>query len=112
MAFKKICTVDDVWEGEMESFETDGGVTVLIVALAGGDFKAYQGMCPHQEIELVEGEFDGKVLTCRAHLWQFDVGTGQGVNPTDVCLAEYPLRLQGEDLYVDVAGIEPRRAHS
>jgi len=52
------------------------------------------------------------VLTCRAHLWQFDLESGQGVNPGDCQLAVYPTRVDGDDVYVDVAGIVPRHSHT
>ncbi len=112
MAFEKICTLDDVWEGDMDSFDSESGVPVLVVGVDGGEIKAFQGMCPHQEIELVEGEFKGNVLTCRAHLWQFDVTTGQGINPDDCKIAEYPTKVDGDDVYVDVEGVQPFTSHS
>ncbi|MDX2425557.1 MAG: Rieske 2Fe-2S domain-containing protein [Cycloclasticus sp.] len=112
MAFEKICTLDDVWEGDMDAFETLNGTQVLVLGVDGGDLKAFQAVCPHQEIDLVEGEFDGKVLTCKAHLWQFDVSSGKGLNPTDCQIAEYPVKIEGEDVLVDVKGIEPFTAHS
>ncbi|MCF6193467.1 MAG: Rieske 2Fe-2S domain-containing protein [Kangiellaceae bacterium] len=112
MAFEKICTLDDVWEGDMESFETSQGIDILVLGVDGGELKAFQAMCPHQEIELVEGEFDGKVLTCKAHLWQFDCKSGAGLNPTDCKLASYPLKIEDEDVLVDVDGVEPFRSHS
>ena len=58
MAFEKICTLDDVWEGDMDSFETQNGTQVLVLGVEDGGLKAFQAVCPHQEIELVEGEFD------------------------------------------------------
>jgi toluene monooxygenase system ferredoxin subunit len=107
MAFEKICTLDDVWEGEMATYQTADGTGVLLVVLRGGDVRAYQAMCPHQEVELVEGTLEKNILTCRAHLWQFDVCTGQGVNPADSALAQYPTKVEGENIYVDIDGIQP-----
>lgn len=102
MAFEKICTLDDVWEGEMAGFTCGDGTPVLLVVLEGGEVKAYQGHCPHQEIELAEGTLDGTLLTCAAHLWQFDVATGAGVNPASCRLAEYETKVVGDEVMVDV----------
>lgn len=96
----------------MDCFPTSSGVDVLVVGLEGGKVKAFQSHCPHQDIELVEGEFDGKVLTCRAHLWQFDCHSGKGINPDDCHISEYPVKIDGEDIYVDIEGIEPFQSHS
>ena len=111
MSFTKVCTVDDLWEGEMESFSVDGH-DILVVCAEGGEFKAFQGICPHQDIPLSEGKFDGQKIICRAHLWQFDAGTGKGINPDDCALAEYPVRLEGDDVLVDTANVEPLFAHT
>jgi toluene monooxygenase system ferredoxin subunit len=35
-----------------------------------------QAICPHQEVALCEGLFDGTVLTCHQHLWQWDIRSG------------------------------------
>jgi toluene monooxygenase system ferredoxin subunit len=111
MAFEKICTLDDVWEGEMDCFDTADGQSVLILCQDGGAIKAVQAMCPHQEIELVEGTFEKGVLTCRAHLWQFDVSSCKGINPDDTEIAEYPVKIEGDDVYVDVVGVKPCKSH-
>lgn len=111
MSFTKVCTLDDVWEGEMESF-TVNGHDVLLVCAEGGDVKAFQGICPHQDIPLVEGKFDGTKVICRAHLWQFDACTGKGINPEDCALAEYPVKVDGEDILVETDGVEPLFAHT
>lgn len=109
MGFKKICTIDDVWEGEMAEFELDGH-EVLIVHLDGGRVMAWQGTCPHQDIPLSEGKLEFGLLTCRAHLWQFDAASGCSVNPTGCELAQYPVRLEGDEVQVDVEGVVPKHA--
>ncbi len=112
MAFEKICTLDDIWEGDMASFETGDVTEVLLVYANGGELRAFQNICPHQHFELIEGKLDDNVLTCRAHLWQFDVHTGKGINPADCALAIYPIKIEGDDVFVDVDGIGPLVSHS
>ncbi|QRY61164.1 Rieske 2Fe-2S domain-containing protein [Gordonia sp. PDNC005] len=111
MAFELVTTLDDLWEGDMESF-TVGGKEILIVVLDGGEVVATQAICPHQQVELVEGELDGEKLTCRLHLWQFDLTTCKGLNPTHAELAKFPVEVRGEEIYVDPTGDDPKVAHS
>lgn len=111
MTFRKVCSVDDLWEGEMESFEVDGR-EILLVWPEGGELRAFQGSCPHQDIPLVEGKFDGKTLICRAHMWQFDVFSGRGINPSDCALAQYPVRVEGDAVFVETEGVVPLFAHT
>lgn len=97
--FKKVCDLDDVWEGEMDVFEVDGR-EVLIVHGAEGEVRAYDPICPHQEHPLIEGELENCILTCSAHLWQFDVITGEGVNPTGTALVKYPMEIREDAIWV------------
>ncbi len=97
--FRRICDLDEVWEGEMEVFQS-GGDEVLIVHAPGGEVRAYDPVCPHQQYPLIEGELQDCILTCSAHLWQFDVISGAGVNPTGVSLTDYPVRIEGDAVWV------------
>jgi toluene monooxygenase system ferredoxin subunit len=102
MGYRFACTLDDCWEGEMKQVSVDG-VDVLIIHAAGGSIGAFGALCPHQEIPLVEGRLEGGLLTCSAHLWEFDAVTGQGVNPDDCALQRYPVKLESEQIFVDIS---------
>lgn len=90
----------------MAPFEAEGHM-LLLVNVEGGEVHAYQGMCPHQQIALADGHFDGKEITCKAHQWVFDGVNGKGINPDDCRLAKYPVKVEGEDVLVDTDGIVP-----
>ena len=70
-----------------------------------------QNICPHQNFELVEGSLSGTILTCKAHLWQFDLNVCKGINPEHSELAQYPIEIRGEGIYVDPSGDEPKYSH-
>lgn len=89
--FIEVCAVDDLWVGEMECF--DAGSQEVLILNVDGRLHAYDSVCPHQSMPLVEGRFDGKVLTCRAHEWSFDACSGQGINLKRECLRRFPLRI-------------------
>ena len=88
--YKQVCTLDDIWAGEMELFEVDGE-EVLIIHTDDGEIRAYDPVCPHQDHPLIEGEFENCILTCPAHLWTFNAKTGDGINPGDSKLNAYPV---------------------
>lgn len=111
MGFERVCSLDDLWEGEMESFEV-GDKEVLVVHLDGGEIIATQAICPHQQIELVEGELEKTTLTCKAHLWQFDLTSCEGINPSHARLARYPVKIEDDEVYIDPDGDTPKIAHS
>ena len=42
------------------------------------------------------------VLTCPVHGWQYDVRTGKGINPCNVTPLPLPVKVEGDDIRVDV----------
>lgn len=96
----KVASCDDIWEGEMLDVEADGQ-KVLLVNCPGGKLRAYQDKCPHQRVALSEGKFDGKgIITCCAHLWQFDAATGKGINPQSSQLLSYAVKVKDNLIYI------------
>ncbi len=95
--------VDDLWEGDILDLEV-GGEQVLLVHLSGGEIKAFQGVCPHQEILLANGKWDedSGVLVCGGHNWEFDLRTGTGINPAGCRLYEYPVQVSGDKIQVGI----------
>jgi len=97
--FVKVCDLDDVWEGEMDVYDV-GGRKVLITHSPDQQIGAYHPVCPHQDHPLIEGELDDCVLTCSAHMWEFDVRTGLSINPMGEKLKAYPVKVEGNDILV------------
>jgi toluene monooxygenase system ferredoxin subunit len=95
----RICSVDEIPANGMKGFDTELGVRVLI-ANAGESFHAYQGLCPHQDVCLDEGFFDGSTLTCHQHLWQWDIATGEPVGLAEAPLERYDIEQEGGDIFV------------
>ncbi|MCE2484985.1 MAG: Rieske 2Fe-2S domain-containing protein [Desulfurellaceae bacterium] len=104
MAFIRVCGVEEVGEGDLAEFECDGH-TIVLIHPRDSELIAIQGECPHQNFPLSAGEFDGhRVLICNSHRWEFDVLTGRGIEPDDCELKRYPIKIEGDAVYVDVAG--------
>ena len=94
-----VASLDELWEGEMTSVRV-GDEPILLVHLSGGDIRAYQGYCPHQKTTLAYGKLDGHILTCAAHLWQFNLLTGEGVNPKSCRLNCYQVKIEDATISV------------
>lgn len=99
----KATTLDDLWEGDFVDVEVEGEI-VVIFHRAGGELRAFQGMCPHQEILLADGQidFDKGTILCTAHEWQFSMEDGRGINPRGCRLFQYEVKVDGDDVLVGV----------
>ena len=100
MGFQRIAKITDLWSGEMMGLEVNGE-RVLLVNVDNRIY-AYADICPHQKSRLSEGTLTEKTLRCASHHWEFDVCSGSGVNPQNACLRIFPIRINGEDIFVDV----------
>jgi len=94
-----VCRVADVPENGLKECEAEGGLK-LVVANAGGEFFGFQAVCPHQDVPLCEGLFDGATLTCHMHLWQWDVRSGAPLGLAEAPLQRYALAVEGGSLYL------------
>lgn len=63
---------------------------------------AYADACPHQKSRLSEGCLTGKTLRCARHHWEFDVRTGNGINPQNACLKAFPVSIENGDILLDL----------
>jgi|SRR5579862_1363348 len=100
MGFQKVAKTEDLWSGEMMSLEVNGERVLLVNV--DHHIYAYADSCPHQKSRLSEGILTDKILRCGTHHWEFDVCSGSGVNPRIACLKLFPIRIDGEDILVDV----------
>jgi toluene monooxygenase system ferredoxin subunit len=106
MSFRKVATLDELWDGEMKTIEIEGQV-VLLVNVDGG-IHAYADSCPHLRTRLSQGSLRRNVLTCSIHRWEFDASTGQGINPKSACLECFPVKVENGDIFIDVGAREPK----
>ncbi|MFV0632662.1 Rieske (2Fe-2S) protein [Demequina sp.] len=78
-------------------------VPVAIVRAEDGEYYAIGAMCTHGEVPLAEGDVDGCFIECWAHGSRFDVRTGEPDElPAITPVATYPVRIDGEQVLVDV----------
>jgi toluene monooxygenase system ferredoxin subunit len=87
----------------MAEFDAGKGLKVLI-ASSGDEYFACQATCPHQDVSLAEGLFDGSVLTCHQHLWQWNIRSGSPLGLAEMPLDCYRVEMDDDSIYIDTPG--------
>lgn len=102
MAFEQVCTIDEIPVGHVAAAEVDG-VTIAIARTGDREVHAVNDTCTHANVSLSEGELSGCTLECWLHGAVFDLRTGTPLTPpATVPVAVYPVKLEGDDVLVDV----------
>lgn len=85
---------------------------VLGVAVAGREIALYDAngqifatdnICTHAFARLSDGWLDGTSIECPLHAARFDIRTGKVLDPpASEDVKTYPVRLEGEDIEIDI----------
>lgn len=106
MSWEAICLVSALSVNEIQEFMASDGSPVIVVRNALDETKVYQSLCPHQRRSLVDGYLSNNLLTCAAHMRQFDLQNSEEINGTDYNLASYPIKMDGDQLLIDASLVE------
>jgi 3-phenylpropionate/trans-cinnamate dioxygenase ferredoxin subunit len=91
---------DDIPPGTAKKVVVDG-VEVLLCNVDGALY-AVEDVCTHDGGPLDQGELQDCRIMCPRHGATFDVTTGAALTPPAVVpLATYPVRVEGDDVFVD-----------
>ncbi|MCY4375623.1 MAG: Rieske (2Fe-2S) protein [Spirochaetaceae bacterium] len=117
-------TVAEIPAGERKIVVPFRGRAGIGVFNVGGRFYALRNICPHKLGPLCTGrvsgqpvagmppssvgatvtiEREGEILRCPWHNWAFDITDGHCVTDAAVRVKTYPVKVDGDDVVVEVA---------
>ena len=100
MAWKAICKLEDIEPSSMKPVMT-GGTELLVLRGENDEILVVPPSCPHMQTPLCDGFFDGSLLTCSQHLWQWSVKDGSMQGIAEAPLAVYPSKVEGGEVLID-----------
>ena len=100
-AYVRIASTADLPpEGEAREFAA--GAKTICVANCEGALSAMDNVCLHRGGPLGQGVVeDGKVI-CPWHGWQYDPKTGAAAHNPAAKVAVYPIKVEGDDVLVEI----------
>jgi len=99
--FVQAAKVTDLAEGTMSAVDLKG--VHILLSKIGGEVYAVSGVCTHEETDLARGFVLEDRVVCPLHLSQFDLKTGQVLNPpAEIPLQRFNVKIEGETIFVEV----------
>lgn len=86
--------------GTIKEFMAGG--RFICVANVDGELYATDNTCPHWGGPLGQGSIKNGRIICPWHGWEYDPKTGKTPRKADVRLAVFKLKLDGNDLLVEI----------
>ena len=106
---KPVCKLSELADGEMK--EVRAGETPVLLARVDGKCYAVAAHCTHYGAPLADGYLSGDRIVCPWHHACFNARTGALEEPPALdSLAGYPVRVENDEIFVDVPDGAPDRA--
>ncbi len=103
--FRTVCRVEDVSEGEGKTVQV--GNQLIAVFCDNGNYHALDDCCPHMGASLSGGYVENGIVTCPWHAWRFRLGDGAWADNPRLKIGCYPVRVEGNQIQVQVNGEAP-----
>lgn len=87
---------------ETEALSREGRGVPICLANVEGRLSALGNVCPHRQGPLGGGWIEDGAVLCPWHAWAFDVATGEAAAPEKGRVEVYPVRVEGEDVLVEI----------
>jgi nitrite reductase/ring-hydroxylating ferredoxin subunit len=103
--------------GSLRSLESNGSLVASVaghtvaIFLHDRAIAAVDNRCPHMGFPLNRGSVADGLLTCHWHHARFDLASGGTLDPFADNVRSYPVRLEGDDVLVDISSVDNSAAY-
>lgn len=101
MSLLPLCSVADLPPGNRRALRV-GGEDLLLINVAG-EIHALENSCLHGGAALAGGCLDGRILSCPAHGWRYDVVSGALCVAPEKKLRKFPVTIADGKVLVEIA---------
>ena len=98
----RVASLDEFRTGTMIEVE-HGEQIIAVCRVSDTEILALDGVCPHAGAPLAQGNLCGDTVICPGHAWEFDCRSGENTWNSRQKLATFPVRVEAETVYVEVA---------
>lgn len=96
----KVAKLSEIPDGAGVTVQAKG--TAIALFRSGRSVHALLNSCAHRGGPLGEGSIDDGKVICPWHAWEFELGTGKCPQAPGTNQPVYPVKVEGEDVYIDV----------
>lgn len=108
-AWHKVATLNDIPPLGSRVVHTTHG-EIALFRTAEGEVFALRDKCPHKGGPLSQGIVFGKKVACPLHGWNINLEDGNAVAPDVGCARHYPVKVEGETVYLSLMEIQAEAA--
>jgi len=93
---------------ERSEIPEDGAIVVearrrkIALINSGGTIYAIDDACRHLGGSLGAGDIYGTRVVCPLHGWEYDFTTGANVDDSEIRVACFAVKLEGDDVFVEI----------
>jgi nitrite reductase/ring-hydroxylating ferredoxin subunit len=99
-------SLDEVMQQGRVTTSSEG--TAVLVAFIDGEIVAYEDACGHRGNSLADGVLRDCIVTCPAHLWRYDLRTGERHDSPGSRLMRFAVEIIGDEIVIEVPAPAPK----